>query len=237
MSVKSTVNLPSILIVEDDPAVRELLRFVLCQHRFEVEEAPDAEVAQEMILAAHPSLILLDWMLPNLSGIALARKLKSSPVTQSIPIIMVTARGEEEDKVKGFECGADDYVTKPFSPRELIARIRAVLRRLVPHQSDEQIQVADLVLDPVSRDAKINGEVIPIGPTEFRLLHFFMTHPDRVYSRTQLLDRVWGIQSFVEERTVDVCVRRLRKALEPANKSPLIETIRGVGYRFISSTS
>ena len=235
--MKSTVNLPSILIVEDDPAVRELLRFVLCQHRFKVEEAPDAEVAQEMILAAYPSLILLDWMLPNLSGIALAKKLKSSPVTQSIPIIMVTARGEEEDKVKGFECGADDYVTKPFSPRELIARIRAVLRRLAPHQSDEQIQVADLVLDPVSRDAKIKGELIPIGPTEFRLLHFFMTHPDRVYSRTQLLDRVWGIQSFVEERTVDVCVRRLRKALGPANKSPLIETIRGVGYRFVSSTT
>ncbi|MEL0131769.1 MAG: phosphate regulon transcriptional regulator PhoB [Betaproteobacteria bacterium] len=235
--MKSTVNLPSILIVEDDPAVRELLRFVLCQHSFEVEEAPDAEVAQEMILAANPSLILLDWMLPNLSGIALAKKLKSSPVTQSIPIIMVTARGEEEDKVKGFECGADDYVTKPFSPRELVARIRAVLRRLAPHQSDEQIQVADLVLDPVSRDAKIKGELIPIGPTEFRLLHFFMTHPNRVYSRTQLLDRVWGIQSFVEERTVDVCVRRLRKALEPANKSPLIETIRGVGYRFVSSTT
>lgn len=235
--MKLTVNLPSILIVEDDPAVRELLRFVLCQHRFKVEEAPDAEVAQEMILAAHPSLILLDWMLPNLSGIALAKQLKSSPVTQSIPIIMVTARGEEEDKVKGFECGADDYVTKPFSPRELIARIRAVLRRLAPHQSDEQIQVADLVLDPVSRDAKIKGELIPIGPTEFRLLHFFMTHPDRVYSRTQLLDRVWGIQSFVEERTVDVCVRRLRKALEPANKSPLIETIRGVGYRFVSSAT
>ncbi len=231
------MNLPSILIVEDDPAVRELLRFVLCQHPFEVEEAPDAEVAQEMILAANPSLILLDWMLPNLSGIALAKKLKSSPVTQSIPIIMVTARGEEEDKVKGFECGADDYVTKPFSPRELVARIRAVLRRLAPHQSDEQIQVADLVLDPVSRDAKIKGELIPIGPTEFRLLHFFMTHPNRVYSRTQLLDRVWGIQSFVEERTVDVCVRRLRKALEPANKSPLIETIRGVGYRFVSSTT
>ncbi len=231
------MNLPSILIVEDDPAVRELLRFVLCQHSFEVEEAPDAEVAQEMILAANPSLILLDWMLPNLSGIALAKKLKSSPVTQSIPIIMVTARGEEEDKVKGFECGADDYVTKPFSPRELVARIRAVLRRLAPHQSDEQIQVADLVLDPVSRDAKIKGELIPIGPTEFRLLHFFMTHPNRVYSRTQLLDRVWGIQSFVEERTVDVCVRRLRKALEPANKSPLIETIRGVGYRFVSSTT
>ena len=179
-----------------------------------------------------PDLILLDWMLPNTSGVILAKQLRSDARTRDIPIIMLTARGEERDKVLGLESGADDYITKPFSPRELMARIRAVLRRNAPQIPDEVVAAGGLELLPASHRVAAGGAAIELGPTEFRLLHFFMTHAERVYSRTQLLDQVWGTQVFVEERTVDVHIRRLRAALEPAETDSLIQTVRGSGYRF-----
>jgi two-component system phosphate regulon response regulator PhoB len=220
-----------ILIVEDEAAIREMLRFALSRAGYETLEAADAEQAQQQILRAVPDLILLDWMLPKVSGIDYARQLKRSEYTQGIPIIILTACGEEEDKVRGLEVGADDYVTKPFSPRELLARIKAVLRRSAPQATDETIELNGLELDPASHRVLARGERIEIGPTEFRLLHFFMTHPERVYSRRQLLDMIWGIDAYVEERTVDVHIRRLRKVLEPSGFDHLIETVRGVGYR------
>ena len=223
---------PSILVVEDDSAVRELLTFVLRQNNFEIIEVDNAETAQQELYRKHPGLILLDWMLPGMSGVDFAKKIKADKLTQYIPIIMITARGEEEDKVRGFECGADDYVTKPFSPRELVARIRAVMRRLVPHESDELVTFGDLLLDPVRHQVSVADKLLQMGPTEFRLLHFFMTHQERVYSRSQLLDWVWGANSFVEERTVDVYVRRLRTVLEVHSYDSMIQTVRGVGYRF-----
>lgn len=222
---------PNILVVEDDHAVRELLTFVLRQNNFEITEVEDAETAQQEIYRNHPGLILLDWMLPGMSGVDFAKKIKADKSTTDIPIIMLTARGEEEDKVRGLECGADDYVTKPFSPRELVARIRAVMRRLVPHKSDDVVTFGDLLLDPVRHQVSVAGNLLQMGPTEFKLLHFFMTHQERVYSRGQLLDWVWGANSFVEERTVDVYVRRLRTALEVHSYDAMIQTVRGVGYR------
>ena len=221
-----------ILVVEDDPAIREMLRFVLQQNQFEITESEDAESAFSLIQERPPSLILLDWMLPGMSGVDLARKLKRRRETRNLPVIMITAKGEEEDMVRGLDSGADDYVTKPFSPRELIARIRAVLRRALPHENDEAVGVESLLLDPTTHRVTIHGVRVEIGPTEFRLLHFFMTHQDRVYSRNQLLDWVWGTNSFVEERTVDVYVRRLRKVLESQHYDDMLQTIRGVGYRF-----
>jgi two-component system phosphate regulon response regulator PhoB len=179
-----------------------------------------------------PDLILLDWMLPGMSGVALARQLRADAYTKDIPIIMLTARGEESDKVLGLESGADDYITKPFSPRELMARIRAILRRNAPQISDETIVVGALELSPTTHRVVAKGTTIGLGPTEFRLLHFFMTHMERVYSRPQLLDQVWGTQVFVDERTVDVHIRRLRAALEPVEMDNLIQTVRGSGYRF-----
>ena len=226
---------PTILVVEDDIAIREMLRFVLDQNGFEIIEAEDAENAQGLIQSSCPSLILLDWMLPGPSGVEFAHNLKKRKGTRDIPIIMITARGEETDKVKGLESGADDYITKPFSTRELVARIQAVLRRMAPHQSDEVVELDGLLLDPTRRQVAANGNNLNLGPTEFKLLHFFMTHQCRVYSRGQLLDWVWGVNSFVEERTVDVCVRRLRCGLETHRFDTLIQTIRGVGYRFSSS--
>jgi len=221
----------TVLVVEDEPAIQELIAFNLKQAGHIVMAAPSAEQAQHLIKETLPDLILLDWMLPGMSGIDFARKLKGDGYTKGIPVIMLTARGEEQDKVKGLETGADDYVTKPFSPRELNARIKAVLRRRAPQMTDELVDVAGLALDPVTHRVTGNGAPVELGPTEFRLLHFLMTHPERVHSRAQLLDRVWGNQVFVEERTVDVHIRRLRKALEPTRHDALVQTVRGAGYR------
>jgi two-component system phosphate regulon response regulator PhoB len=221
-----------ILIVEDEPAIQELLAFNVEQAGFQALRAEDAESAWQQIRDSAPDLILLDWMLPNTSGVILAKQLRSDARTKDIPIIMLTARGEERDKVLGLESGADDYITKPFSPRELMARIRAVLRRHVPQMPDEVVAAGGLELFPASHRVTAKDAVIELGPTEFRLLHFFMAHAERVYSRTQLLDQVWGTQVFVEERTVDVHIRRLRAALEPAGMDGLIQTVRGSGYRF-----
>jgi len=221
-----------ILVVEDESAIREMVRFPLNKAGFEVTEADDAVAAQDHIADALPDLILMDWMLPGMSGLDLARRLKREDYTREIPIIMLTARGEEDDRVGGLEAGADDYVTKPFSPRELVARIKAVLRRAQPDGEEEQIDVGELRLDPSSHRVCAQGAPVEIGPTEFRLLHFFMTHPERVYSRSQLLDRVWGRSAYVEERTVDVHILRLRKSLAQHGYDRFIQTVRGAGYRF-----
>ncbi len=221
-----------ILIVEDEPAIQELLVFNVMQAGFQAFRAEDADSAWQQIRSNSPDLILLDWMLPNTSGVILAKQFRADARTKDIPIIMLTARGEERDKILGLESGADDYITKPFSPRELMARIRAVLRRHIPAMPDEMVAAGGLELSSTSHRVSAKGEGIELGPTEFRLLHFFMTHPERVYSRTQLLDQVWGTQVFVEERTVDVHIRRLRAALEPVEMDHLIQTVRGSGYRF-----
>ncbi|MBK1726634.1 phosphate regulon transcriptional regulator PhoB [Halorhodospira neutriphila] len=221
-----------ILIVEDDPAVREMLVSSLERGGFDTTAASDAMQASEKLREAPPELILLDWMLPQVSGVEWARKLKGDEATREIPIILLTARGEEEDKVRGFECGADDYVTKPFSPRELSARIKAVLRRTAPASADDPVEVDGLLLDPVSHRVTGNGQTLEMGPTEFRLLRFFMTHRERVFTRAQLLDHVWGTNVYVEERTVDVHIRRLRKTLAETGHEYLVQTVRGAGYRF-----
>ena len=222
----------TILVVEDEPAIQELIAVNLSFAGHKVLRATDAEQAQTLIRAELPDLILLDWMLPGASGITLARKLRAEERTKAIPVIMLTAKGAEQDKVDGLEAGADDYITKPFSPKELMARIKAVLRRRAPQLTDDMITVAGLKLDPVTHRLAGNDTPLAIGPTEFRLLHFFMTHPERVFSRSQLLDQVWGDHVFVEERTVDVHIRRLRKALEPSRHDGHVETVRGSGYRF-----
>ena len=226
------MSIPTVLIVEDESAVREMVRFALQQQNLNVQEAVETITAERMIAQNPPDLILLDWMLPGKSGIEFARQLKCKPETTDIPIIMLTARGEENDKVQGLESGADDYITKPFSTRELIARIRAILRRIVPIEHAEKIEIQELSLDPATHRVQANKKAVDLGPTEFRLLHFFMTHTERVYSRTQLLDQVWGTNVYVEERTVDVHIRRLRKALEPSGHDGLLQTVRGSGYRF-----
>jgi two-component system, OmpR family, phosphate regulon response regulator PhoB len=190
------------------------------------------EQAQLLMREALPDLIIMDWMLPGMSGIEFSRKLKSDELTKGIPIIMLTARGEEADKVRGLEVGADDYVTKPFSPRELNARIKAVLRRRAPQMTDDPIEVGGLRLDPMTHRVSGNGKTLELGPTEFRLLHYLMSNPERVHSRSQVLDRVWGDRVFVEDRTVDVHIRRLRRALSDSGHEELIQTVRGVGYRF-----
>jgi len=222
----------TVMVVEDEPAIQELVAFNLKQAGHNVVPAHSAEQAQRLIKEAIPDLILLDWMLPGASGIDFARRLKSEGYTKDIPIIMLTARGEEQDRIRGLETGADDYVSKPFSPRELMARIKAVLRRRAPQMTDEPVEAAGLRLDPATHRVAGHGTPLELGPTEFRLLHFLMTHPERVHSRTQLLDQVWGNQVFVEERTVDVHIRRLRKALEATRHDGLIQTVRGAGYRF-----
>ncbi|MDV6315696.1 phosphate regulon transcriptional regulator PhoB [Idiomarina sp. HP20-50] len=223
-----------ILIVEDEAPIREMLSFVMEQHGYQAVEANDFDAAVNKIAEPYPDMVLLDWMLPGGSGIQLAKKIKSDDFTRNIPIIMLTARGEEEDKIKGLEVGADDYITKPFSPKELMARMRAVFRRVAPTVLDEPLDVEGLKLDPVSHRISVNDKGIDMGPTEFKLLHFFMTHPERVYSREQLLDHVWGTNVYVEDRTVDVHIRRLRKALTEYGYERLIQTVRGVGYRFSS---
>ncbi|MDY0272727.1 MAG: phosphate regulon transcriptional regulator PhoB [Advenella sp.] len=222
----------TILVVEDEPAIQELISVNLSFAGHKVLRALDAEQAKILINAELPDLILLDWMLPGASGLSMARGLRADERTKDIPIIMLTAKSAEEDKVEGLESGADDYITKPFSPKELMARIKAVLRRRAPQLTDDEIEIAGLKLDPVSHRITGNNNNLPLGPTEFRLLHFFMTHPERVFTRSQLLDQVWGDHVFLEERTVDVHIRRLRKALEPSGHHGLIETVRGSGYRF-----
>ena len=222
----------TILIVEDEPDIQELIAYNLEKAGHETVRAGSAEKALELVREALPHLIVIDWMLPGMSGIELARLLKAGKRTEGIPLIMVTARGAEQDKLAGLEIGADDYMTKPFSPRELNARVKAVLRRRAPQVTDDTVEVQDLKLDPASHRVSAGGAPLELGPTEFRLLHFFMTHPDRVYSRTQLLDNVWGDHVFVEERTVDVHIRRLRKALEASAHDRLIQTVRSAGYRF-----
>lgn len=221
-----------ILIVEDEAPIREMLSFVMEQHGYQPVEAGDFKHALEQVVEPYPDMILLDWMLPGGSGIQLAKQLKGQDHTRHIPIIMLTARGEEEDKIKGLEVGADDYITKPFSPKELMARMRAVFRRVSPTSLDEPLEIEGLKLDPVSHRISVNDSSVDMGPTEFRLLHFFMTHPERVYSREQLLDHVWGTNVYVEDRTVDVHIRRLRKAVSDHGHDRLIQTVRGVGYRF-----
>lgn len=222
----------SILIVDDEAAIRDMLRAALEMSQYHCLEADNAQTAHSLIVDQKPDLILLDWMLPGTSGIELARRLKKDEVTSAIPIIMLTAKGEEDNKIQGLEVGADDYITKPFSPRELIARLKAVLRRTEAFAGGEPIQVAELCLDPASHRVTIAGEPVQMGPTEYRLLAFFLTHQERVYSRSQLLDHVWGGNVYVEERTVDVHIRRLRKALSHEGHDRLIQTVRGAGYRF-----
>jgi two-component system, OmpR family, phosphate regulon response regulator PhoB len=222
----------NILLVEDEPAIQELLAFNVAQCGFRAIQAGDVSSATAEINRALPDLILLDWMLPDTSGVEFARRLRADQRTRNIPIIMLTARTEERDKVMGLEAGADDYITKPFSPRELMARIRAVLRRRMPQMSEETVKVDGLELSPATHRVNAKGVSLDLGPTEFRILHFFMTHPERVYSRGQLLDQIWGDHVFVEERTVDVHIRRLRQALEPSGLDNLVQTVRGSGYRF-----
>ena len=222
----------TILVVEDEPAILELVAVNLRHAGFQVVRATSAEEGETVIRHELPDLLVLDWMLPGQSGVGLARKLRADERTRELPIIMLTARVHEEDKIQGLEAGADDYVTKPFSPKELVARIRAVLRRRAPHLAGEAVEIGTLSLNPATHRVLADGQPVELGPTEFRLLFFFMTHPERVYSRAQLLDEVWGDHVFIEERTVDVHIRRLRKALEPSGHQDLIETVRGTGYRF-----
>ena len=221
-----------ILIVEDEQAIREMVGFALKKAELYFEEVADAEQALVAVASNPPDLILLDWMLPGMSGVDLARRLRKEEVTAKIPIIMLTARAEENDRVYALEVGADDYITKPFSPRELIARINAVLRRSQADCVEQLIAYDGLSLDPVGHRVEVDNTPLNLAPTEFRLLHFFMSNPDRVYSREQLLDYVWGRGVFVEERTVDVHIRRLRKALEDRGYDRFIQTVRGAGYRF-----
>lgn len=220
-----------VLVVEDEAAISELITLNLRHAGFEVVQAADGDAAQLEVDKVLPDLVLLDWMLPGTSGLSLAKRWRGQQRTRDLPVIMLTARAEETDKVAGLDAGADDYLTKPFSTQELMARVRAVLRRKAPQALDSAVEVAGLRLDPSTRRVSCADQDVKIGPTEFKLLHFFMTHPERVHSRAQLLDRVWGDHVFIEERTVDVHVKRLREALSGVDRSQLIETVRGAGYR------
>ena len=226
-----------ILIVDDEPAIREMVAVALELADFDVLEADNAQRAHEYIVDERPDLVLLDWMLPSVSGIELARRLKREDATAEVPIIMLTAKSEEDNKIQGLEVGADDYITKPFSTRELISRIKAVLRRTSVVAAEKAIDVEGLCLDPVSHRISANGDPVDMGPTEYRLLEFFMSHQERAYSRTQLLDQVWGANVYVEDRTIDVHIRRLRKALSPHGFDGFIQTVRGTGYRFSVKSS
>lgn len=221
-----------ILVVEDEAAIREMIRFALTRADFRVAEAGNAQEARLRLADERPDLILMDWMMPGVTGIELTRELKAQPTSKDIPIIMVTARAEEEDKIRGLNIGCDDYVSKPFSFPELIARIQAVLRRSMPGGEEERLAINGLEVDAASQRVTAKGQPVRLGPTEYRLLHFFVSHPERVYTREQVLDRVWGQNVYVEERTVDVHIRRLRKALEPFGFADMIQTVRGTGYRF-----
>jgi two-component system phosphate regulon response regulator PhoB len=222
----------TVLVVEDEDAIREMLVVILEQAAFCVVAVASAEQAQMVLADNLPDLILLDWMLPGISGVEWARRLKRDESCKELPIILLTARGEEEDKVSGLEFGADDYITKPFSPKELIARIKAVMRRSGKINESALIAVGDLILDTEQHRLTISDKQLEVSPTEFRLMQFFMTHPDKVYSRTQLLDQVWGRSVYIEERTVDVHIRRLRKILTEHDRENLVQTVRGFGYRF-----
>ena len=224
--------MPTILVVEDEPAIRELIAIHLKHADFQVQLAERADMAETAVQQMLPDAVILDWMLPDGSGIALAKKFRANERTRNLPIIMLTARAHEDDKISGLEAGADDYITKPFSPKELVARIKALLRRRTPHLSGDSIEIGNLSINPATHTLSAGETAIELGPTEFRLLLFFMTHPDRVYSRTQLLNEVWGDHVFIEERTVDVHIRRLRAALEPTSHDNWITTVRGSGYRF-----
>ena len=226
-----------ILIVEDEAPIRDMLRMTLERSEFRVSEAGTVQDARLQIADERPDLILLDWMLPGVSGIELARELRSDPLTKELPIIMLTARVEEDDRVRGLNIGADDYVTKPFSSSELVARVRAVLRRSLPGGEEEVLQFDELSIDAASQRVSAGNQEIRLGPTEYRLLYFFMSHPERVYTREQVLDRVWGQGVYVEERTVDVHIRRLRKALAPFGYDRFVQTVRGTGYRFSNKAS
>ncbi|MEL0027961.1 MAG: phosphate regulon transcriptional regulator PhoB [Perlucidibaca sp.] len=221
-----------ILIVDDEAAIREMISIALDLAGYECLEAEDALQAHHRVVDDRPALILLDWMLPGMSGIELARRLKRDENTSEIPIIMLTARGEEDNKIQGLDAGADDYITKPFSTRELVSRIKAVLRRSSALNQEKAIEADGLRLDPVSHRVTAHDKPVEMGPTEYRLLAFFMSHPERAYTRTQMLDQVWGGNVYVEDRTIDVHIRRLRKALEPHGFDGFIQTVRGTGYRF-----
>ena len=225
----------TILVVEDEPQVQELVAVNLEHAGHRVLRAASAEEAESAIRDELPDVLILDWMLPGDSGVSLARRLRADERTRELPILMLTARAMEHDKITGLEAGADDYLTKPFSPKELAARIKAVLRRRAPQLADDVVEIGGLRLDPAARRVTANGAVVDLAPTEFRLLHFLMTHPERIYSRAQVLDHVWGDHVFIEERTVDVHIRRLRKALEPTGHDRLVDTVRGSGYGFRKS--
>ncbi len=221
-----------ILVVEDERPIREMVAFGLRRAGFDVVEAEDTREARARIADRRPDLVLIDWMLPDMSGLELTRALKKDKETREVPVIMLTARAEEQDKINGLEGGADDYITKPFSPRELLARINAVMRRSAAAAPEDVVAAGAMTLDSAGPRVTVGEATVPLGPTEYRLLSFFMTHPERVYSRSQLLDRVWGGNVYVEERTVDVHIRRLRKALEGFDCDKFIQTVRGAGYRF-----
>ena len=222
----------TILVVEDEPQVQELVAVNLEHAGHRVKRAATAGEAESSIREELPDVLILDWMLPDESGVSLTRRLRENERTRELPILMLTARAMEADKISGLEAGADDYLTKPFSPKELAARIKAVLRRRAPQLADDAVEVDGLRLDPAAKRVTARGKIIELAPTEFRLLHFLMTHPERIYSRTQVLDFVWGDHVFIEERTVDVHIRRLRKALQPSGHDRLIDTVRGSGYGF-----
>lgn len=231
------MNAKTVLVVDDEAPIRDMLRVALEMSDFDVLEAEDARTAHSIIIDKKPNLVLLDWMMPHTSGIELARRLRRDEVTSNLPIIMLTAKGEEDNKIQGLDIGADDYITKPFAARELIARIRAVLRRNAGHTQEAVLKIGNLLLDTLSHRITIGDQAIAMGPTEYRLLEFFMTHQERVYSRSQLLDHVWGGNVYVEERTVDVHIRRLRKALTLEDHDRFIQTVRGAGYRFSGKTT
>ncbi len=224
-----------ILIVDDEASIRQMIAVALEMSGFNCFEADNATLALQMIIDNKPDMVLLDWMMPKMSGIELARRLRADQQTADIPIIMLTARDDEDHKVHGLEAGIDDYITKPFSPRELVARLKSVLRRVTPKGIDQVVEVDTLILDPLSHRASSAGTTLELGPTEYRLLQFFMTHQDRAYSRAQLLDMVWGGNVYIEERTIDVHIRRLRKALGKRHEY-LVQTVRGTGYRFSAQT-
>lgn len=223
---------PTILIIDDEAPIRDMITLALESSGFDCLQAATAQEAHALIIDHKPALVLLDWMMPNTSGIELARRLRRDDLTANIPIIMLTAKAEEDNKIQGLETGVDDYLTKPFSPRELVARIKALLRRSQPTHDKEPLSVMGLALDPVSHRVTIDQKAISMGPTEYRLLFFFMTHPERAYTRAQLLDQVWGSNVYVDERTIDVHIRRLRKAISVGGHEKLIQTVRSTGYRF-----
>ena len=225
-----------ILFVEDEAAIREMVELALSRAGFETQAVAGTAQAERAIEQQRPDLVLLDWMLPGVSGLEFARKLRRDDSTRDIPVIMLTAKGEEGDRLSGFDAGADDYVVKPFSVKELTARIRAVLKRTTPVGDEDPIEIGGLRLDPVSHRITARGEAVRTGPTEFRMLHFFMSHPERVFTRGQLLDRVWGSNVYIEERTIDVHIRRLRKVLAEHGYDRLVQTVHGTGYRFSRHT-